>query len=117
MVGAPLGMANNDGAGAASASSSAERSPVWGARRAFGVGNLEAPTAIFEPSALSAKPGDQRRRRADPAGRLGGHACAATSRIASNSGQEDLEAVHFQLPAISGRMASVMSIIPQMSAL
>jgi hypothetical protein len=37
--------------------------------------------------------------------------------MASNSAKEDFRPFIFQLPAISGRMASVMSIIPQMSAL
>src|SRR5258707_11680740 len=97
-----------------SASISAERSPVW-APEALGWQSW-APIAIFEPFARSAKPairlaGGQTNRSALAA------TLAAPSRIASNSTWEDLRPFIFQLPAISGRMASVMSISLEYGAL
>jgi hypothetical protein len=71
-----------------------------------------APTASFDPSALSAKAairvaGGQTSRSALPAN------APAPAIMASNSPSADFRPFIFQLPAISGRMASVMSIIPQ----
>src|SRR5882757_6630224 len=90
----------------ASASISAARSPVW-APEALGWQSC-APTANPEPVALPAKPaisvaGGQTSRSAFPA------SAAAPASMVSNSAKEAFRPFIFQLPAISGRMASVMS--------
>ena len=110
VIGAPLGMADNNGAGAGIASISAERSPVW-APDALGWQSC-APTArVFAPRAFSAKAAISV---------AGGHTSrsalaatpAAPASMASNSAMAALRPFIFQLPAISGRMASVMSGFP-----
>src|SRR3954453_12273773 len=90
----------------ASASISAERSPVW-APEALGWQSW-APTTTFEPRALSANPaisvaGGQTRRSAFPS------SAPAPASMASNSAREAFRPFIFQLPAISGRVAAVMS--------
>src|SRR3954469_22902280 len=89
-----------------SASISAAISPVW-APEAFGWQSW-APTATFLPRAFSAKAairvaGGQTSRSALPA------TSAAPLSMASNSAVEAFRPFIFQLPAIRGRMASVMS--------
>src|SRR5213075_2676901 len=94
----------------ASASISAEMSPVL-APDTLGWQSC-APTAIvFEPRALSAKPairvaGGQTRRSALAA------RSEAPANMASNSTNEDFRPFIFQLPAISGRIASLISQFP-----
>jgi hypothetical protein len=106
MIGAPLGMADDDRAGAGI------RQHFGGDIAGMGAGVLGwqswAPTASFEPRALSAKAaisvaGGQTRRSAFPA------SAPAPASMASNSAMEDFRPFILQLPAISGRMASVMS--------
>src|SRR5258706_8414637 len=95
----------------ASASISAEISPVW-APDGLGWQSC-APTArVFEPRALSAKAairvaGGQTSRSALAA------TCDAPASMASNSAWEDLRPFIFQLPAIRGRMASVIARFPK----
>src|SRR3981081_3334800 len=93
----------------ASPSISAEISPVW-APDALGWQSC-APTATFEPCAFSAKAaisvaGGQTRRAALAA------TPGAPASHASNSAMEAFRPFIFQLPAISGRMASVMVGFP-----
>ena len=76
----------------ASASISAEMSPVW-APEAFGWQSW-APTASFEPRALSAKAGDQGRRRADQQVGLAGQR-ARPGKHCLEFAQSGLQAVHF----------------------
>src|ERR1700723_3421407 len=94
----------------ASASISADISPVW-APDGFGWQSCAPTLSVLEPSALSAKAairvaGGQTRRLALAA------TSGAPASMASNSLEEDLRPFIFQLPAISGRMASVMSGFP-----
>src|ERR1700682_3911408 len=94
----------------ASASISAERSPVW-APDALGWQSCAPIARVFEPRALSARAaisvaGGQTRRSALTA------TSGAPASIASNSAAEALRPFIFQLPAISGRMASVMAGFP-----
>src|SRR5450759_1888456 len=94
----------------ASASISAERSPVL-APDALGWQSCAPTTRTFEPRAFSAKAairvaGGQTRRSALSA------TPEAPASMASNSAEEALRPFIFQLPAISGRMASVISGIP-----
>src|SRR5580658_9028005 len=97
----------------ASASISAEISPVW-APEALGWQSC-APTAKAfecETRAVSAKAaisvaGGQTRRSALPA------TAGAPASMASNSAIEAFRPFIFQLPAISGRMASVISGSPR----
>src|SRR3981189_2558647 len=94
----------------ASTSISAEISPVW-APDALGWQSC-APTATFEPCAFSAKAaisvaGGQTSRSALAA------TPGAPASMASNSAEEALRPFIFQLPAISGRMASVMAGFPK----
>src|ERR1700744_3183680 len=91
----------------ASASISAERSPVW-APDTFGWQSWAPTERVLMPCALAANAasklaGGQTRRSALAA------TPAAPAHIASNSEMEALRPFIFQLPAISGRMASVMS--------
>src|SRR5216683_4900002 len=93
----------------ASPSISAEISPVW-APDALGWQSC-APTAIFEPRAFSAKAaisvaGGQTSRSALAA------TPGAPASMASNSTVEAFRPFIFQLPAISGRIASVMVGFP-----
>src|SRR5882757_8662238 len=95
----------------ASPSISAEISPVW-APDALGWQSC-APTATFEPCAFSAKAaisvaGGQTSRSALAA------TPGAPASMASNSAMEAFRPFIFQLPAISGRMASVMVGFPEM---
>src|SRR3990170_6955068 len=94
----------------ASASVSAEISPVL-APDALGWQSCAPIVRFFEPRAFSAKDaisvaGGQTRRSALAA------TPAAPASMASNSAVEALRPFIFQLPAISGRMASVMSGFP-----
>src|ERR1700730_17792387 len=94
----------------ASPSISAEISPVW-APEALGWQSW-APTATFEPRAFSAKAaisvaGGQTSRSAVAA------TPGAPASMASNSAIEAFRPFIFQLPAISGRMASVISGSPR----
>src|ERR1700692_2500170 len=94
----------------ASPSISAEISPVW-APDALGCQSW-APTATFDPRAFSAKAaisvaGGQTSRSAAAA------TPGAPASMASNSAMEAFRPFIFQLPAISGRMASVMVGFPQ----
>src|SRR5882762_3116330 len=94
----------------ASASISAEISPVW-APDGLGWQSC-APTArVFEPRARSAKSAIS-----VAGGQTSRSALAATSgapaSMASNSPLEDLSPFIFQLPAISGRMASIIAGFP-----
>src|ERR1700759_627002 len=91
----------------ASASISAERSPVW-APDALGWQSCAPTVSAFTPWAFAANAatrvaGGQPSRSALAA------TPAAPAHIASNSAMEALRPFIFQLPAISGRMASVMS--------
>ena len=111
MIGAPLGMADDDRLLApASASISAEISPVC-APEALGWQSCAPTVNAVAPFALPAKAatsvaGGQTRRSALAATE------AAPASIASNSPREALRPFIFQLPAISGRMASVMTKFP-----
>src|SRR5438045_5567063 len=92
----------------ASASISAEMSPVL-APDALGWQSCAPTASVFEPRALSAKPairvaGGQTRRSALAA------RSEAPANMASNSTNE--EPFIFQLPAISGRIASLISHFP-----
>src|ERR1700694_3478870 len=95
----------------ASASISAERSPVL-APDALAWQSCAPTASVFEPRAFSAKAAIRV---------AGGHtkrsALAATpgapASIASNSAMEALRPFIFQLPAISGRMTSVISGVPR----
>src|ERR1700722_554026 len=94
----------------ASASISADISPVW-APEALGWQSCAPTLSVLEPRALSAKAairvaGGQTRRSVLAA------TSEAPTTMASNSVAEDLRPFIFQLPAISGRMASVMSGFP-----
>src|SRR5271163_1918784 len=96
----------------ASASISAARSPVW-APDGLGWQSC-APTISALPRAFSANAairvaGGQTRRSAFSA------TWEAPASMASNSAIEDLRPFIFQLPAISGRIASVMSGFPGIS--
>src|SRR3984885_11446986 len=91
----------------ASASISAEISPVW-APDGLGWQSCPPIARAFEPRALSAKAitrvaGGQTRRSARPA------TFEALASMASNSPLDALRPFIFQLPAISGRMALVIS--------
>src|ERR1700759_76390 len=95
----------------ASASISAERSPVW-APDALGWQSCAPTITLFTPGAFAANAairvaGGQTSRSALAA------TPAAPAHIASNSAMEALRPFIFQLPAISGRMASVMSDYPE----
>src|ERR1700738_4199913 len=94
----------------ASPSISAEISPVW-APDASGWQSC-APTATFEPRAFSAKAATR-----VAGGQTSKSALAATpgapASMASNSAVEAFRPFIFQLPAISGRMASVMVGFPR----
>src|SRR3979490_3146107 len=95
----------------AAPSIAAEISPVW-APDALGWQSC-APTATFEPCAFSAKAaisvaGGQTSRSALAA------TPGAPASMASNSAMEGFRPFIFQLPAISGRMASVMVGFPEM---
>src|SRR3984885_10348503 len=95
----------------ASASISAERSPVW-APEALGWQSCPPIASVFEPRAFSAKAaisvaGGQTKRSALPA------TPEAPASMASNSAIEAFRPFIFQLPAISGRMASVISGSPR----
>src|SRR5450755_1642935 len=90
----------------ASASISAERSPVL-APDALGWQSCAPTASVFESRALSAKAaikvaGGQTKRSALAA------TSDAPASMASNSAEEDRWPFIFQLPAISGRIASVM---------
>src|SRR5438128_51220 len=91
----------------ASASISAEMSPVL-APDALGWQSCAPTASVFEPRALSAKPAIR-----VAGGQTSRSALAATSEapasMASNSTNEDLRPFIFQLPAISGRIASLIS--------
>ena len=76
---------------------------ILGSDGEFGTARLVGETAIRVA-------GGQTSRSALPAN------APAPAIMASNSARADFRPFIFQLPAISGRMASVMSIIPQMSA-
>src|SRR6267378_8424712 len=96
----------------ASASISAERSPVW-APDALGWQSCAPIAKVFEPRAFSAKAaisvaGGQTSRSALAA------TPGAPASMASNSAMEAFRPFIFQLPAISGRMASVMVGFPEM---
>src|ERR1700731_491816 len=95
----------------ASASISAEISPVW-APDALGWQSCAPTLRVFEPRARSAKAairvaGGQTSRSALPA------TAGAPASMASNSAVEDLRPFIFQLPAIRGRMALVMAGFPR----
>src|SRR3984893_975465 len=95
----------------ASASISAEISPVW-APDALGWQSCAPTLRVFEPRARSAKAairvaGGQTSRSALPA------TAGAPASMASNSTIEAFRPFIFQLPAISGRMASVISGSPR----
>src|SRR5215467_10814513 len=90
----------------ASANISAEISPVW-APEGLGWQSCAPIVSALEPATLLAKlatnvAGGQTRRSALEA------TPAAPASIASNSPNEDFNPFIFQLPAINGRMASVM---------
>src|SRR5947209_3872521 len=98
----------------ASASISAEMSPVW-APDSFGWQSCAPTASAFERRAFSA----------NSATRVaGGHTRTSTlparseapASIASNSAEEDFRPFIFQLPAISGRMASVIGVSRKYSA-
>src|ERR1700730_8385345 len=94
----------------ASASISAEISPVW-APDALGWQSCAPPLRVFESRARSAKAairvaGGQTSRSALPA------TSGAPVSMASNSPKEAFRPFIFQLPAISGRMVSVISGFP-----
>src|SRR6266436_1925984 len=94
----------------ASASISAERSPVW-APDALGWQSCAPIVMVFERRAFSAKAAIR-----VAGGQTSRSALAATpgapASMASNSAEEALRPFIFQLPAISGRMASVMADSP-----
>src|ERR1700722_12964540 len=90
----------------ASASISAEISPVW-APDALGGQSCPPIARVFDPRAFSANvaisvAGGQTSRSALAA------TCDAPASMASNSAREALRPFIFQLPATSGRIASVM---------
>src|ERR1700689_3800880 len=94
----------------ASASISADISPVW-APDGFGWQSCAPTLSVLEPRALSAKAairvaGGQTRRSALTA------TSGAPASMASNSTEDDLRPFIFQLPAISGRMASGIWVFP-----
>src|ERR1700730_4716194 len=94
----------------ASASISAEMSPVW-APDALGWQSCAPTLRVLEPRALSAKAairvaGGQTRRSALAA------TLEAPTSMASNSTEDDLRPFIFQLPAISGRMALDIWVSP-----
>ena len=107
MIGAPLGMADDDGCGAGIRQHF--RRNIAGVRAGgLGMAILRPDGERLAPFALSAKAatsvaGGQTRRSALAA------TAAAPASMASNSPNEAFRPFIFQLPAISGRMASVMS--------
>ena len=111
MIGAPLGMADNDGAGAGIRQHFGRKIAGMGARR-LGVAILRADRqASLSRAAFSAKAAIR-----VAGGQTSRSALAATpgapASMASNSAMEALRPFIFQLPAISGRMASVISEFP-----
>ena len=106
MIGAPLGMADNDGAGAGIRQHFGRDIAGMGAG-GLGVAILRADRKRLRAARLSAKAairvaGGQTSRSALPA------TSEAPASMASNSASEALRPFIFQLPAISGRMASVI---------
>ena len=110
MVGAPLGMADDDGAGAGIGQHFGGNIAGMGAG-GLGMAILRRRPRAFDAARLVGESRDQGRRRADQQIGLGGHRAAPAS-MASNSASEAFRPFIFQLPAISGRMASVMSEFP-----
>ena len=91
VVGAALGMADDDGVAPASASISAEMSPVW-APRGFGVAVLAADREPLTPPSASPTLAS-----ASPAGRSAGPTCRQRRRRAGHGlelGERGREAVH-----------------------
>ena len=112
MIGAPLGMADNDGAGAGVGQHFRRNIAGMGARRPW-----DGNPARRSPGLLSRAPCRQRPRSASPAGKPADRPCRSPwarprswPRIRPS---RPCRPFIFQLPAISGRMASVMSEFPR----
>ena len=107
VIGAPLGMADNDRAGAGIRQHFGGKIAGMGARR-LGVTILRADCKVLAPRAFSAKAAIR-----VAGGQTSRSALAATpeapASMASNSAKDALRPFIFQLPAISGRMVLVMS--------